>query len=189
MEGMTKLGQQNGAAAIDQRGAGLYNGYHFLTLVAGLYQQIAFHDSRGAGQIYDELTGTVLDDLGVLYGIWERVQKDAKGEVVGQEDAALGAVIARACARAARLVGLLGPWTPSIKWLEALWLCERRWQRILTELRRSHPALGPDLGRVLQGAQTRGSRLTGRLEAVRREALRMRLNSGFLASGTRKASA
>jgi hypothetical protein len=185
---MTKLGHTSGAAAVGERGAGLYNGYHFMTLVAGLYQQVAVHDRRsGSRELWDELTGSVLDDLGVLYGIWHQAQADQKA--ADTPDLALETVIARACARAARLVVLLGPWTPSIKWIEALWLCERRWQSVLTGLRRAHPALGQELGRVLQGAQARGARLTGRLELARREAARMRMLSGFPPAGTRKASA
>lgn len=161
-------------APVQDPGAGLYNSYHYLTQISGLYADaVGFDHHQLARSTWAELCDIVLSDLGDLYTSWEVVLKKGKAGIPLPDDAALGLVIVSACRRADVLMRHLNVWTPIQRVARVLILCERRWQRIVKGIAKETPELVPTLAKIEGTSRDRASRLTGLVERYRQEEERM----------------
>jgi hypothetical protein len=162
-------------AALGAKGGNLYNCYHFLSQLAGLYSMAGgFDRHKPARATWDELSELVLADLGDLYALWDQVARLPASGPAPIDDPALGRIIARACQRAARLIELLTVWTPILKWADALQLSERRWQRVALQLGQSQPGLAPRLATLRTASLGRSARLGVLIETYRQEQRRLK---------------
>ncbi len=161
-------------APVRDPGASLYNSYHYLTQLSGLYASaVGFDHHAVAKGTWQELGDLVLNDLGDLYSVWEVALNKGKAGVPVPADPALGSVVVSACYRADVLMRHLNVWTPIQRVGRILHLCERRWQRMLLGIAKECPELGTPLAKIHEQSLDRSSRLTGIVEKYRQEELRM----------------
>ncbi len=161
-------------APVQDPGASLYNSYHYLTQLSGLYAAaVGFDHHALAKGTWQELCDLVLDDLGDLYTAWETVLNKGKVGIPMPDDPALGRVVVSACYRADVLMRHLNVWTPIQRVARILHLCERRWQRLLLGIAKECPELGAPLAKIHEQSLDRSSRLTGIVEKYRQEEARM----------------
>ena len=116
-------------AATGEPGANLYNSYHYLTQISGLYAQaMQFDPDARHADVWRELCDSAIADLGDLYHAWEAVLTMARGGgAVPLIEEALGRRVVRACKRIHDVSRLVSLWTPMDRWARLLLLCERRW--------------------------------------------------------------
>ncbi len=161
-------------ASITEPGAGLYNSYHYLTQLSGLYAAATEFDHHAlAKATWQDLCDKVLNDLGDLYTAWEQVLNKGKTGIPMPDDPALGKVIVSACRRADVLLRHFNVWTPIQRVARVLHLCERRWQRILLGIAKESIDLGAPLAKIHESSLDRSSLLTGIVEKYRQEEARM----------------
>lgn len=161
-------------APVQDPGASLYNSYHFLTQLSGLYAAaVGFDHHALAKATWEELCDLVLKDLGDLYSTWEAVLNKGKTGIPMPDDPRLGEVVVRACVRADVLLRTLNVWTPIVRVARVLHLCERRWQKLLAAISEDCPEAAPPLKSLTAGSLDRASRLTGLIEKYKQEEARM----------------
>lgn len=161
-------------APVTEPGAGLYNSYHYLTQLSGLYAAaVGFDHHALAKGTWEELCDKVLGDLGDLYTVWETILNKGKSGIPMPDDPTLGKVIVSACLRADVLMRHLNLWTPIERVVRVLHLCERRWQRILLGIAKQSRELGAPLSKIHENSLDRSSLLTGIVEKYRQEDARM----------------
>lgn len=166
-------------AAPADPGANLYNGYHYLVLLAGLYDGAGRFDHRPVGRkLWGELADHALGDVGEVFAAWETIvhrppAPRAPGSPAPAFDA-VGRSVVQACNRAVRLGLLLGEWTPMLRWAQILRLAERRWQIVCEHLAEAEPSVGARLLLLRKTSLDRQSRLHGATEALEQERRRMR---------------
>jgi hypothetical protein len=169
------------AAAADP-GADVYNAYHLLTQLSGLYAQAAASDHHAEGRaVWGELADQCVDDLGELFGVWSIVAPRA--HTPGPTpDAHLFGDVRSACVRAEVMVRMLNIWIPLQRWARLLGLVERKWGRLAARLA---PQVGDQAKRIdllRERATARGQRVLGLYESYTSELAR--LDAAFDASAT-----
>lgn len=146
-------------------GANLYNSYHLLTQISSVYAQGSELDHHAkAAQTWGSLCDSTLVDLGEIYSAWEQVLKDKPAAAL--DDQQLGAVIARACLRMDRALGMVNVWTPLAKWVTLARLGEARWQKVSAELARREPRIKPRLEKAQNESKSRIEGLKRLVEAA-----------------------
>jgi len=157
-------------APTNQPGANLYNSYHFLAQLSGLYAQAAQNDpDQVAAGVWRELSDKAIGDLGELYLAWEielATQRAGGNAVINVR---LGQSVSRACFRLNIIVERLSIWTPMMRWVRIMQLGERRWQRFLVAFAEDSKVAAGKLGELRQGSLNRLSRLTGLNECYRKD--------------------
>jgi hypothetical protein len=152
-------------APLGEPGANLYNAYHYITQISGLYAQAAEHEAEKVPRgVWGELCDRALLDLGDLYHLWEEALREGRAGRTALDDTGLGVIVNRACGRMTVLVDHMNVWTPMARWARVLQLCERRWLRMLERLEKLSPAMNVKLSGVRTSSLDRVSRLTGLLE-------------------------
>jgi hypothetical protein len=147
---------------VAQPGASLYNSYHLVTQISGLYAAAAGYDpDPAAAVIWRELCDSAIGDLGEIYLTWDLSLAEARAGRPITVDLAVGRAVARACQRVNRLINGLNVWTPMSRWVNVLDLCERRWQRLLDAFEASSPIVRAKFAPVRTGGKDRLSRLVG----------------------------
>ena len=158
-------------AAAGEPGANLYNSYHFLTQISGLYAQaMQFDPEARAAREWQELCDLAIENLGELYHAWETALGEARGGKAPLIDAALGERVVRACHRIHEVSRLLNLWTPMPRWTRLLLLCEHKWLKFLAGFAAASPVIEAKLAPVRKGAELRVARLAALAERYRREA-------------------
>ncbi len=174
-------------ASVQDPGASLYNSYHFLTQISGLYAQGQDFDHHAlAKTAWLELSEMVLGDLGDLFLAWETVLNQGKSGAPIPADLKLGETIARACRRADAVLSRLNVWTPVQRLALITQLCERRWQRILAALAAGDPQLKTPLAKIRSSSLERSGRLTGLIEKYSQEETRLRQSLAIANSASSK---
>lgn len=154
----------------------LYNVYHFLTQVAGLYAQAAENEKLAfRRQVFLQLSDQALSDLGEIYSLWDETLHDK--EIVRDEK--LASFVSRSCARTDHLIALLTIWAPALKWIKALQLCERRYGRILNAVAGHKVSASSRLKVLTDSGVKRQGLLGGLLAAIEKDAKAM--HESFLA--------
>lgn len=169
-------------AAAGDPGADIYNAYHVLTQMAGLYAQAAASDGRVEGRaVWGELADQAIEDLGELYGIWSIVARRAPAPAA-TPDLRLHGDLRATCERLGVMVRLLNLWVPIQRWARLLLLVERKWTRLAMRLTPEAGEESARLGRLRERAAARAQRVLGLYEIYTSE--RRRLDATFDASVT-----
>lgn len=167
------------AAAADP-GANVYNAYHLLMQLSGLYAQAAASDHHAEGcAVWGELADQCIEDLGELFGVWSIVARRA-ATPGSTPDARLFSDLRSTCVRAEVMVRMLNVWIPLRRWARLLGLVERKWGRLAARLA---PQVGDEAKRIEQlreRATGRGQRVLGLCESYTSE--QARLDAAFDAS-------
>ena len=147
-------------APLDQAGSTVYNSYQFLSQIAGLYTYGGESDEGPDRRAeWRWLCDSVVDDLGVLYTVWESAIKVAATDPPGMIALSLGQRVVRSCDRTDLLARHLTLWTPLFRWLRLLRLLELRWQGFLTAMVPPLANLPVSLEPLQEGARARLAKL------------------------------
>lgn len=161
-------------------GADLYNGYHLLAQLTGLYAQAALHDPHvHERSLWTQLAEQGIEDLGDVVSIWNHLAHQPSLASAGL-DADLHVAVTRACRRTEVVVRNLNLWVPFQRWARLLGCIERKWSRLLERL---EPLVGPEQQRLAQlreRATLRSQRILGLCEKYTAEY--QRLDAKFAAS-------
>jgi hypothetical protein len=169
------------AAATDP-GADVYNAYHLLMQLSGLYAQAAASDHHVEGRtLWGALADQCVEDLGELFGIWSVVAQRAETPAL-TPDAQLFFDLRSACMRAEVMVRMLNVWVPLQRWARLLGLVERKWGRLAARLAPRAGDQAKRLEQLRERATARGQRVLGLYESYRSE--QARLDAAFDASAT-----
>ena len=122
-------------ASIDQVGSTFYNLYQLVTQIASLYTCAAAADDDPSHIPYwAGLSDGVLEDLGMLFTIWETAIKVVPNQAPIMIGVSLPKRVIRTCNRVEILERHLTVWTPLNRRLRQLRLVELRWQGFLQAL-------------------------------------------------------
>jgi hypothetical protein len=147
---------------VAEPGASLYNSYHLLTQISGLYGAAAgFDPDPASAAVWRELCDSAIADLGEIYLTWELSLAEARAGRAVMIPAAVGSSVVRACQRAQIFTTRLNIWTPMCRWINVMSLAERRWQRQLASFAAASPVIREKLAPVATSGKDRISRLVG----------------------------
>ena len=122
-------------APLDQAGSTFYNLYQLVTQIASLYTCAAEADDDPSHRPdWTSFSDGVLEDLGMLFTIWEAAIKVAPDQAPIMIGVTLPKRVIRTCNRVEILGRHLTVWTPLARWLRVLRLVELRWQGFLQAL-------------------------------------------------------
>jgi hypothetical protein len=157
-------------APATEPGGNLYNSYHLLTQISGLYAQAAEYEPQpGPGAVWRELCDASIKDLGELFHAWESVAAASRSGKGATIEAQVGVSLSRACGRVGRMVERLNVWTPMARWARLLALLERRWERYLTAFCAAGSEVKARLAPLADASRHRAQRLDELARAYRRE--------------------
>ena len=140
-------------APLDQTGSTVYNSYQFLSQIAGLYTYGGDSDDDPQRRAeWRWLCDSVVDDLGVLYTVWEAAIKVVATDPPVLIALSFGQRVIRSCDRTDILARHLTLWTPLVRWLRLL---ELRWQGFLTAMVSPLANLPVSLTPLLEGSRAR----------------------------------
>lgn len=155
-----------------QTGANLYNSYHFLTQIAGLYAQAAKYDHHPETRnSWLDLSDGVLLDLGEVFTLWEEVIRRTGGP--NMDDAPFAQRIVRSCKRADRILGLMDVWTTVDVWCRVMVRLEKRWAKYIESFVARDPSLASQLKVPLERAKGRMRQVLEMRQVYREEADKM----------------
>lgn len=174
---MTPKSDNMRLASLSDRGASLYNAYHLLSQIVGLYVQASALEQEALRPAWSEISDEILLDVGTLYGIWDKVQRDPKETPAVGAGLSTGHAVIRMCRRTGRLLTLMTMWTPTRRWARVIQLCEKRWQALAAQMAEQRPALKAELSELIGRCGERVSRLEAILETYRKEDARLRAAS------------
>ena len=166
-------------AVVAEPGAELYNGYHLLTQLVGLYAQAAQLDPhRKERALWHQHVEQGVEDLGELVLIWDRLAHQRSGALTNT-NLALHAFVSRACRRTEIIVEQLNLWIPFQRWARLLGRIERAWCDFLVRL---EPLVGeeePLIRSLRERAAVRLQKVCGLYEKYAAE--RQQIDASFAA--------
>ena len=157
-------------AQLGEPGANLYNSFHLLTQIAGLYAQAQTLEHHAVLKvILADLADGAIQDLGDLYAAWDALVSAQQKMADGVDDVAFGQRIVRACLRLERVNRALNVWVPITKLTAVIGLAEKKWQTFAEEGAKREPILAEKLLQLKSQSEGRHSRLGGLIERLKRE--------------------
>lgn len=160
---LTLVGQGPPPTGTPEPGANLYNSYHFLTQLAGIYSLAAQYAPDHKDQ-WNRLCDQTINDLGLAVGAWEAAIQQAKGQTAPRIDERVAARAQRLCKRLDAAANLLSVWTPMEKWSRLLAAFESRWAGVLVAFAASNLEVAKRLIDVQKGIRLR-IEILGRITA------------------------
>lgn len=120
-------------AAGDARSDLLYNAYHLLTQLSAMYTHFTANVQSGEHQqIFETLSIEILTDIGDLYVAWESSDRSS---IAPSSAKKTNMSLMLTCNHLFRVVTLTDAWTPFVRYARIAGYLERKWLRILTELK------------------------------------------------------
>ncbi len=141
-------------------GSTVYNAYYYFTQLSGLYaagQESAKKPEEK--KVWVVLSDSGLEDVGVLFTVWEWVLKEIRSNTVKPEIDTHWNMVALACKRMAVIHQWTNFWTPRLQWCRLGLRCESRWVKIITGFEAQDPRLTELLRPLLETSATRQQHL------------------------------
>lgn len=121
-------------APIGQSASNIYNTYHYISQIAGLYSQAAAFDHReNLSDMWSELSMSVVDDIELMYKVWEKAHNSAPTD---EDDIDLGKLILKSCNQIEKIEKLMDIWVDLRKWMRVMVTLEMRYQTILKNFKK-----------------------------------------------------
>jgi len=121
-------------APIGQAAANVYNTYHYISQIAGLYSQAAEFDHRQNTLVHwQDLSMLVLDDIELMYKVWEKAHSL---EATPEDDSDLGKFIFKSCVQIEKIEKQLNIWVDLPRWSRTMKTLELRYQTILKKFQK-----------------------------------------------------
>lgn len=151
-------------------GVDIYNCYHLLTQMAGLYMAATEGDEhQGSDLLWRAMADACLKDLGEVYSLW----KDAT--VLGRRatDAAslkrFDLKVRQTCLRCSVLVNRMNVWVDAGRWARLLMIFERRWSNLTVGFAEIYPLLAERFAALHTISQERLTKLQRLMDAYAEE--------------------
>jgi hypothetical protein len=155
-------------APLGNAAANIYNSYHFVSQVAGLYAHAAqFAHRPHVGEVWMEISILVVGDIEELYGIW---QKAHELEITDDDNEEFGEFILKTCSQVEKLVSLMDVWTPIVKWTNIMRVIESRYRTVLTRFIGFNSPYTEAYSKLLEGSKVRDQKLNALLHLYQNEA-------------------
>lgn len=157
-------------AKLGDVGANLYNSFHLLTQIAGLYAEAEKLEHHALLKVvFSDLAESAIADLGELYSAWSALVSLKQSTANRLDDLTVGKKIERVCLRLERATIAVNSWTPVAKLASLIALSESKWQVFAAYFSHCDARLAGKLTVLRSQSETRTGRLTGLLERLKKE--------------------